>query len=395
MKVTLILLPVLLCFAAQAHSQTGSLAQINTLIEQGWCEQANQELDRHLAGKNPDHQALFLKAKANLYLGQLEEAQEWGEKAVDAAPDSAEYWAQLGTIKAFRVRRSPMKGITLGRSSRKNYEKALELDPRNLNALQSLMMFRLYAPGIVGGDKDKAREMAEQIMAVNPAQGHVARAQILSRLDHDEEKVRQEMNAAVAANPDDPELCYNLARTLIRQEQGEDALRYYKLGQTRDPDPAHGFDQLGGAYLQLRRFDEAQAIFEEMLAADPASTLAQLGLGRVLMARDKYEEAGTLFRALMASHPEYGPARYHLAFILISMDKEPKQAVTLLREYLDGNLNLYWPSRSLANWQLALALENLDQYDEAWESISLALELSRGNDQMKRDAKRLEFMAKD
>jgi tetratricopeptide (TPR) repeat protein len=386
---------MLLAFVPVTSAQSGDLDRIDGQISEGWCELASSELEGLLAGSSPHPRTLYLKAKCELMLGNLEEAQKWGEKSVKAAPDSAEYWAQLGTIKAFRIRRSPMKGITLGRSSRKDYEKAVELDPANLNALESMMMFRLYAPGIAGGDKDKARELAEQILAVDPAQGHMARAHIIRWADKDMDRARVQMQAAADASPDDPTVCYELGRRLLAEGHRDDGLNFYQLGAERDPDPVKGQLKLADIYLRLGKTDQARDEYGQVLALEPDNPEGLAGTALVQSALGNLDHATSLLRALLESVPDYHPARYHLARFYIAQDKNPEEAARLLDEYLAGSLNLYWPSRSNAHWQRALALEQLDRYREAWEAISLAMDIGPVNDDMKRDAQRLEFMGKD
>ena len=390
--ITIILLIV---FSQPALAQEKSLDEINTIMTAGWYEEANLLLDSHLGTNSPDPKALFMKAQAAIYLGHLEEAQEWSEKSVESAPQEAEYWSQLGTIKAFRIRRNPMKGLTLGRSSKKNYEKAVELDPLNLVALQSLMKFHLHAPGIVGGNKDKARQLAEQILALDKVQGHLARAEIFRRVDQDLPQARVEMDAAVSVNPQDPLLCYELAGILMGEGQTDDAWRYHHLGKERDPDQTRGQSQLAAAYFLQDRNEEALVIYLALTETDPDNTKALIGLGSVYLAQDNPAEAATIFQKLLESRPDFPPAKYFLARSYLEMKTNPEESVRLLHEYLDVHLNLQWPSRPLAHWKLALALEKLQKYDEAWESISLAQKLSGGNNRLSRDAKRLEFMAKD
>lgn len=388
-------LALLVSILHPSHAQPPSLADLDTMITEGWVEDADDLLEPLVTVPNPEPRALYLKARTCLMLKNLEEAQNWGEKSVEAAPDSAEYWAQLGTIKAMRVRQSPMKALTLGRSSRKDYEKAVKLDPENITALESLLMFRLYAPGIAGGDKDKARQLADRILTFDPARGHMLKAHILRWADKDLEKARVEMSAAAAASPDDPALCYEMGRRLLAEGHRDDGLHYYRLGAERDSDPTSGQLKLAESHLRVRNLDQAEAILTEILAHKPDHSAARTNLARILLARGQAEPGIALLEDIMASDPGFAPAAFELARAILARDGDPARAAALLRGYLARNLNMFWPSRGVANWQLALALEKMKRFDEAWQHMEVALELSSGNDAMESDAKRLEFMAKD
>lgn len=390
-----LVLIILLLAAAGARAEDRPLSDLQTLITDGWAEQATVLLNAQVTGKHPAPTALYLKARAEFSLNHLEEAQDWAEKSVKAAPDSSRFWGQLGNIKAMRVRQSPLKGMTLGRSSRKDIEKAIKLDPRNVEALQSLMYFRLYAPGIVGGDQDKAAEMAEQIAAIDPAQGHLVRAQLYQRQDGNLDRALPEMRAAAAVDSLNPGLCYDLGRSLLAQSHPDEALEFLEEGRRRDPDPTAGLLKLGNAYLRLGLYPEARSAYRQVQTIDPANPAAAVGLAVLLSAQGQPDQALAAFRALDQAHPDYPPARYYLAAALIEQQQDPAQARALLEDYLAGAINQQWPSRALASWKLALALEKLGRYNQAWEAISLALDLSGGNEAMKSDAKRLEFMGKD
>lgn len=393
MKILIVLICLLLIQPVLAQEK--SLTEIDSMMTAGWYEEANVLLDAHLEEESPDPQALFLKAMANLHLGHLDEAQEWSEMTVEADPHHALGWSLLGTTKAFQIQRSRLKALTLGRSCKKNYERGMKEDPTQVISVQSLMQFHLRAPGIAGGNKNTARQLAEDIYAIDPARGHMARALIYRIADQDMVAARREMAAAAELNLDDHGMWYEVARNLVLEGHFEDAVDYYQLGIERDPNPTFGMVLLAGAYLEQGFLDDAQATYEAVLSLEPENPSGVIGTGLVLLARGQTPEAVEVFRDLRARQPNYPPARYYLATALNTLDTNPEEAAFLLQEYLDRYLNIYWPSRSLANWQLALALESLGKYNEAWEVLSWALEHAPGNDEMKIDALRLEFMAKD
>lgn len=391
-----LLIPLLFLFAAPlCFAQNSSVSYIRAKMEAGWYEEANALLTPLVGQVNVDPAAMYLKARALLYMGNFQEAEGWAEKSVKAAPDSAAYWTMLGTTKVFQVRKSPLKGLTKGRSSKKNLEKGAKLDPTNTESVMAWLTFNLYAPGLVGGSKDKARQLAEDLFEVNPVQGHLARAQIYRHTDDDLTRARIEMDAAVTLNADDPQPCYDLAETLMREGFPEDALDYYRLGAERDADAATGAARLGSAYLRQEMISEAQDSFDRALATDPANSPAVAGQGLIYLAQGQNEAALALFEDLVRIDPPFLPAKFYLAKAYVVSGIKYQEAAQLLREYLDGYLNFAWPSRALAHWHLALAQEKLGAYNEAWDNISLAMELPRGDEKMKHDAQRLEFMAND
>mgnify|MGYP001564492856 CR=1 FL=1 len=86
---------------------------------------------------------------------------------------------------------------------RREFERAVELDPNNLEARSDLLEFYLEAPRAFGGGLDKARQQADVIARLSKAEGHSARARIAmkeKRYDHAEREYR----AAIHADPKHP-----------------------------------------------------------------------------------------------------------------------------------------------------------------------------------------------
>jgi hypothetical protein len=51
----------------------------------------------------------------------------------------------------------------MAKKTRKEFEKAVELDEKNYNALEDLMQYYLEAPGFLGGSKKKANEIEKRL----------------------------------------------------------------------------------------------------------------------------------------------------------------------------------------------------------------------------------------
>ena len=68
--------------------------------------------------------------------------------------------------------------FALGHASkaRQLFERSVELNPRNIEALNDLLEFQLEAPGIMGGGLDKARATISRISQVDPSEGHWAQS---------------------------------------------------------------------------------------------------------------------------------------------------------------------------------------------------------------------------
>lgn len=75
--------------------------------------------------------------------------------------------------------------------------------------------------------------------------------------------------------------------------------------------------------LELRRDVEAEQRFRDVLAGDPSSATALLGLGRALQRQGRLEEAEQAVRSALALEPERGRARHVLVDVLVDRRDGP------------------------------------------------------------------------
>ena len=176
------------------------------------------------------------------------------EEAVKAEPDNADYRLWLGRAWGRKAERASglakLGALSLAKKVRDEFANAIELDPDNLPALQSLFDYYINAPGIVGGGIDKAEAMIGQISAADPAAGLRAQATVHEKngeLEAAEKALREavqvdpedlghqlslasflsrqgrfdESDKLFASAPDSPEVWYSRAKALIRSDRND------------------------------------------------------------------------------------------------------------------------------------------------------------------------------
>ena len=75
----------------------------------------------------------------------------------------------------------PVHRATWASKARQAFEKAVELDGRNIEAINDLFSYYLEAPGFLGGGLNKAADLAQRIKAIDPIEYHYAMAQIADK----------------------------------------------------------------------------------------------------------------------------------------------------------------------------------------------------------------------
>lgn len=123
-----------------------------------------------------------LIGKAWFMLAEYKRSQEAFEKAVAAEPGRSQYHHWLGKAYGRRAETSnPLSAPLLASKARQSFEKAVQLDGRNAEAINDLFTYYMEAPGFLGGGIDKAAVLAKQLEAIDPVEYHYALAQIAEK----------------------------------------------------------------------------------------------------------------------------------------------------------------------------------------------------------------------
>ena len=115
------------------------------------------------------------------------------------------------------------------------------------------------------------------------------------------------------------ESTYNLfqkGRSHLRKGRAAQATVSLEKAKRREPDKASIREALGIAYFRIRRFEEAEAEFREILELQPVDHYAHFALGRCLEKQGRPNEAAPHYRLASFFRPqsqEYKAALDHLA----------------------------------------------------------------------------------
>lgn len=214
--------------------------------------------------------------QANFYMGRIlfaeenfDDATDWFENAAKYDNINSTYYMWLGHTYGRRTQRANrLKQPFLAKDSKSNYEKAIELDPNNIEARESAMEFYLQAPGFLGGGRDKAEAQADAISTLNEVAGFRAWGRIYTYFDELEPSFNNYLTA-IELYPEEMEFYFMLFNYHFAAQDFESASEIAKKQLTYNDTTAVIYLNLGNALQRMDEFDEAITAYNTALELDP------------------------------------------------------------------------------------------------------------------------------
>jgi tetratricopeptide (TPR) repeat protein len=279
-------------------------------------------LQRVVSREPNNGEAHLLLAKTYFQMQDRDRAVSSAERAVSLDPDNSVFHEWLGRAYGEKASHASwFSALGLAKRSRKEFERAVQLDERNFAAMQALIEYDCSAPGIAGGGEDKARPEIARIAALDAAEGHYA-AGNCRRQKKDFAVSDEEFTKALDSDPKSPNLIYDIGDYAVKRAQPDRLLAVAQAGERVAPsDPRGKFYRAVGHILKLQKLQEAGHLLAEYL--------------RIAPVRDNYPSPSSthywMGRALEAQG-QFDAARkeYQMALSLNSDDKLTKEAMKRL-----------------------------------------------------------------
>ena len=256
-----------LALCAAAAPARSSPAQASAALQAGEADKALALLNE-LPATAETHN---LRCRVLLTLEHWDAAAGECEQAVRMDGQNSNDHLWLGRALGERAdRASFLSAYSLGKRVRAEFEAAVQLDPRNADALSDLGEFYKSAPGMVGGGVDKANTTAAQLDRVDPARAHQLRGWIAEE-QKDYGTAERELKAAVAADPHPAFTWMSLASFYRRRQRWNDMNAALQSGVKAAQGDRHAAVALYNAASVLTRANRnlplAAKLLEEYLAS--------------------------------------------------------------------------------------------------------------------------------
>ncbi|QYM77601.1 tetratricopeptide repeat protein [Horticoccus luteus] len=209
------------------------------------------------------------------------------ERAVALDGKNSDYFAQLGSAYGAAAQAAGLfSKAGLARKCRVALEKAVELDPDNLDAREGLVAFYRQAPAFVGGGIEKAYAEAEEIKNRDVLAGSLLLAQLATG-EKKYDAAFATLDRVLADHPDAYLALYAYGRIAaesgLRLDVGERHLRRCLELPPPARAPAHAAVQWRLGLIAEKRPDlpAARAAYAAALELDPAFSPARDALARL------------------------------------------------------------------------------------------------------------------
>ena len=299
-------------------SVTAALADsAKDMLAAGRIDDAIAALHGRLSSAAADANSSNLLCRAYFALEAWDQAQSSCEKATSLDPNNSRFHLWLGRVYGEKADRSNfMIAATLAPKVREEFERAVNLDPTDVDARLDLAEFYLSAPAIVGGGEQKARAQAQSIATVNPAREHWIFARIADQ-KKDPATAEREYHQYIDLSQGDAEAWLNLALFLRhhkRFDEMEQAI--VKLSQAPLSKPDVLVEASEMLYRAHRNYPFAIELLRRYLAEGPVEAApafrAHYLLGTLLEKQGDKTGAAQEYRASLSLVRNFGLAQQAL-----------------------------------------------------------------------------------
>jgi tetratricopeptide (TPR) repeat protein len=290
------------------YAETYTLEEGKKLIEEEEIEEAQEVLLRLVENQPENAEVNFLLSKVSVMLGDHDGGIKYGKKAVKLDESVPDYHLWLGRAHGMQAQRgSKLKALFRAKRAKNSFVKAVELDPNSVQARLQLAQYLLMAPGIAGGDKEKAEDHVKIIDQQDSLYGAIAWGYYW-QFQKDTIKAEKHYREAV------------------------------RLDTTRHREATY----ILGIFLQDRgRYHEAAGLFEEAYQKYPEEKGLLYQVGRsYIFAEDSLDKAERCFKQYLQVKPRFGNPSWAAAHWRLGMVYDLKGETDLAIAELEEAIRL-------------------------------------------------------
>jgi len=261
-------------------------------------------------------------AEAHYYLGRVyflkndyNAAEKSIKRAIELQEDNSFYHLWLGNIYGNKVDEvSFFKKLGMAKKIKKHFSRAVELDEENYVAAMALFKYYLEAPGIAGGSKEKARQLAATLKEKDKDYGYRVYCDLYEK-EKQYELAEKEHLAAIAEFPEKSHFRLKLGFFYQRRDEFGKAFELFEQMLADSSGNLNALYQVGrNGALSGQNLERAEEALKSYLQHEPNSNSPSLGaahwrLGMVYEQMGKKEFAKKEYQQCLSLEPEFKQAK--------------------------------------------------------------------------------------
>jgi tetratricopeptide (TPR) repeat protein len=261
-------------------------------------------------------------ADSQYYLGiistrkkEFEKAETCLKQAIALNGNNADYHVALGSLLGeIAVGSNLIKQGILAPRIKNEFETAARLDPKNIEARWMLVNYYIRAPKFMGGDIEKGKTVADEIMKLNPAEGNSAWGAIW-KSEKRNDLAEKNYQTAVTLAPDSIQYYFALARFYEAIPNTGKALETYDKTVKKFPGNRMTYLQIGRLTANSgKMMDDGEKSLNEFIRLtvnknDRSLANAYYYLGMIEKKRGNRENAKKQIELALKFNPGHQPSR--------------------------------------------------------------------------------------
>ena len=225
-----------------------------------------KSLDLLKEANDKDSDTFQLMGQDLFMLGEYKRATEELDKALALGHPTAQLYMWLGRAYGRRAETSsPFTAPGYASHAQKMFEKAVDLDITNKDAVGDLFDYYMNAPGFLGGGLNKAEDLARKVSIQNQAEGLYLKAQIDDkRKQYD--AAEQSLRRALELTPKQVGRVLDLAHYLSKRGRTKESEALFDRAASMAPEDPQVLFVRAESYIETRRnLDDARTLLQRYL----------------------------------------------------------------------------------------------------------------------------------
>lgn len=205
--------------ALMTHDVVASQSTVDAALKAGKLTQAISEYKNLDSTDSESITGQLLWARILLAQDKTEKAYDLMEPLVEQAPDNVDLQFRFGQSAMIMAQKASIfSKLGYAKDGVKAWDAALKVDADHKDTLNGLIGFHRFAPGMAGGDIDKALEYAKHLQKIDGATGTASLVGVYQSMDK-KDLALQELNEGIKRYADSSRLLFIRAMKHINDEE--------------------------------------------------------------------------------------------------------------------------------------------------------------------------------